>query len=120
MRKILIDPAGNYVPNGPEANRIAAALRKRIPIPEKDIKLIAESPGRILRRRKAGPRAIAAAGRLGVAIIAINQADDHLEAKWGRIDAGQATEAQDVRVSGVKFEVPSMPGDAPALQVEQK
>lgn len=107
MRSVQTDGDGKYVPTRSEANRLAAALRKRIPISEKDIKLIAEAPGRILRRKKVGPRAIAAAGRLGVQIIAVNQSDDHLEAKWGRIDAGKQTE--DVRVSEVKFYFPEMP-----------
>lgn len=56
---------------------------------------------------KSSTRTRIMAGRLAKEIEGQNQADDHLEAKWGRIDAGKATDG--VRIQAVREELPPLP-----------
>lgn len=87
-----------------DAKLISRAVRERWPIPGAKREKIAKRLALIASRP--GPRAIQAARTLA-RMDALNQADEHADRHYQRVDEGKATEL--VQHEGVEFIVPGLP-----------
>jgi hypothetical protein len=102
-----------------DINLIASAVRRRWPVPPETAAVVIDRLTKIVQKQtvgvmtKEGPADLEgpadananAAARVLVAMEAQNQADDHLDDKNARLDAGKATENT---VTEVKVRVPGL------------